>query len=63
MWRYGILTDTNECFRVDDNTGIPYKYKNGQWVESLDLAGIYSDDIPTKPMKKEEVWKRLGLQN
>lgn len=62
MYRYGILTDTNEYIRVDDETGIPYKYNGSEWEEDLDLCGIYSDDIPTKPLSKDEVWKRLGLQ-
>lgn len=61
-YRYGVLTDTGEYIRVDDKTGIPYKYTNGGWVEDLSLSGIYSGDIPTKPMKEDEVWMKLGLQ-
>lgn len=60
-WRYGILTDTNEYIRVDDDTGIPYKYQGGEWVKDLSLAGIYSDDIPTKPLREEEVMRRIGV--
>ena len=60
MYRYGVLTDTNEYIRVDNDTGIPYKYENGGWQEDLSLAGIYTDDIPTKPLSEEEVMRRIG---
>ena len=62
LYRYGILTDTNEYYRVDDKTGIPYKYDGKSWVKDFDLLGTYSGDIPSKPIKEEEVWKKLGLQ-
>ncbi len=62
MFRYGVLTDTNEYIRVDSETGIPYKYDGSNWKEDLTLGGIYSGDIPTKPMTEEEVWTMLNLQ-
>lgn len=61
MYKYGVLTDTNEYYRVD-SVGIPYKYVDGQWKEDLSLGGIYSGDIPTKHLTEEEVWARLNLQ-
>ena len=62
MFRYGIMTDTNEYIRVDDETGIPYKYDGKDWKEDLTLGGIYSGDVPTKSITEEEAWKKLGLQ-
>lgn len=61
MYRYGKLVDTGEYIRVDDDTGIPYIFRNGEWYKDLDLCGIYSDDIPTKPLTEEEVMKNIGL--
>ena len=60
MFRYGVLTDTNEYIRVDDATGIPYRYNGKEWVEDLSLGGIYSDDIPTKPKTEAEVMSAIG---